>query len=215
MSMTKNIFSFSLSLIMQWSLCQVSVATPGAPPAIPAPKTVCWVGCSFMGRAPSKPPAWTLSVVGCLGNEVCMVNTYAATCPKKDKQNTRTAGICEPGAYPGLIAVFVPPNVENTVNMSCGEFAENRSSQFKNSPPKSTNSGVTSVRKKDCPYPESRRRVGGWGPGWNNDRAWDPEGCVRTEIPTNDHKATAGPEDNVCCLRQCPKDQWRMLLPEK
>ena len=213
--MTKNIFSFSLSLIMQWSLCQVSVATPGAPPAIPAPIS-CWVSCSLIKRVPSKPPVWTLSVIGgCTGEQVCMVNSFAAICPHKDKQDKVTAGICQPGTYTPLKPVFMLPNVGNTAKMSCGEFGAIWSRQFKNFPPKSTISGVTSVRKKDCPYSEYRRRVGGWGSGWNNDRAWDPEGCVRTEIPTNDHKAPAGQDDNVCCLRQCPQDRWRMLLPEK
>lgn len=199
-------------LVVRTSAAAPASSGPSNPPATPQQ---CWVSCSKMPVDPAKPSAWTRSTVGCPGDKVCAVQLPVPECPKRDQKDYVVPGVCQAGSYPGTLPVFQPPTIPNSNTMSCGEFEAAWRKRLIDGGIHPKNSGVTSVRKKECPYDEYRRRVPGLEPTWKGNRGWDPPGCVRTEIKTNDHKAKPGPDDNVCCLRQCPDDQWQMLLPSK
>jgi hypothetical protein len=205
----------ALSLQCVVARSSAAVPAPSGPTNPSVPPQQCWVSCSRMPVDPARPATWTRSTVGCAGEQVCTVQAPIPDCPDASHAHYVIPGVCQKGNYPGTLPVFEPPTIPNSNTMSCGQFEVMWRKRLMDAGLRPKSSGVTSVRKKECPYDEDRRRVPGLEPTWKGIRGWDPPGCVRTEIKTNDHKANPNPDDNVCCLRQCPEDQWLMLLPGK
>lgn len=209
MSKGKSQYFVTLILALQCCVVRTSAAAPDTAPTRPPS---CYVSCSPMRVVPNKPPVWTRSTVGCPGDKVCAVRLPVPECPNPKQTPFVVDGICQAGTYRDTQPVFEPPPIP-TPKMTCGEFEAAWRKRLIDGGLRPKISGVTSVRKKECPPDPIRRRVPGNEPTWKGNRGWDPPGCVRTAIQTSDHKANPEPDDNVCCLRQCPEDQWQMLLP--